>query len=346
MATPLNWDRKYRVVFGTPDIDTYVYRNVVATGIVKVGGVEHKIYDGSTIPSNAVSMSNIVGEDDYVGYQFQFKLESVRGMTKSATSSSEKTTLTLYNINQNAIDILNQNGCVVRVYAGYANTELTLAYSGDVTKVTPKYSENDITYQIKCKDGANDSKNTKASIDYSDTMNEKDLILDIINRFPTASRGIIAVDNVDENYVTGGYSHQGPLVDALDYIIYRNNLKCGWFNGRINIVPYEITDGIKDYDNLLVTVFSLRPDIIKDISYVNETSNTATNDSTGKAKIAVNTYYIPVEVGQLITISNMDGTETINRLTEFVGTYNVTGIKTRLDSYGNNWDVALTCTPI
>lgn len=341
-ATILNWDRIYRVVIGVPDDDGFKYI-IQNTGISSVTSTT-KTFDGSTIPSNAETFSNVSTEDDYIGYNFNFQLECSRKMSQSSSTQNEKTILTLYNLEDSTVRLLRTNGCVVRVYAGYKDSSLYLAYSGDVTRVVPSFDgQNNTTYKITCKDGANDAKNTRISIDYTGDIAESAVIEDLLGRFPSATKGLLATSDLDTTYTTGGHSYQGRLEDCFKHAIKANHLIYGRFNGKISVVPYRLSTSDTDYSNLLKNNYDLTLDLIKNIGPQSYSATTSTASSNSSKNIIVETFFLPFNFGSMFTIPSDTDSDLVNL---YSGSYNIIGHKLTLDSCGENWNVTLLGSPI
>lgn len=333
-----NFRRIYRVAFGKPPDSVIIDDNRgIGFNVSKVQSPRGKSFDGTTIPLNAFSMSNVEGEEDYIGYQFKFSLESTRKMSKTG-SGNEKTTLRLYNIEDDEVEKLNQNGAVVRVYAGYEDTGLSLAYSGDIIRVVPAYEGEDTVYKITCKDGANDNKNARISIDYSDQMSDADIIKDLIIRYPTADLAVAAVAEARNTYEPYGHSFQGFLENNLNWFMEKFRLIYGWFNGKISIVPDSISQSSEDFSVIKNNGYVLEADQIKDIAYCSKSSNVTTNSKELTRDIIVNTFYLPLDFATMITIPYDKDNKIIS---QYMGSYVIVGNKTHLESYGKRWDVSI-----
>lgn len=333
-----NWERAYKVVFGTPEYEKKAYL-IERPNIVVPKLLEKADVDVVTIPSNARKMSNLVSEG-FSKRGFTFTLDTTRGLTQKNNSDAERTTLTLYNLNKDSVDVLNQEGCVVRVFAGYQQ-EVSLAYSGDVVEVRRSRSGDDVIYKIMCKDGAVDNKNTKVSVDYAESVTLTDVIKDMVGMFPTTAMGDMALANYDSVIRTGGYVFQGKLISEIDRIMIQNNLRYGRYNGKITIVPSDpLQQGSVDYNNFQSNTFVFTEDNIKNISKVNNNGKKQLGDKTETKEIQINSFFTPIELGQFFTVPKITGFE------EFAGDYICERIKIKLESHGNYWDVTLTGKPL
>lgn len=330
-----NWIRSYKIIFGKPEHETSAY---TFEGVV-VGKLPPAIItvDAVTDPAgDVVSMSNLPSEgNDLRG--FNFKLNTTRG-SSSTGSSDEKSTLTLYNLNKETLDVLNQEGCVVRVYAGYEE-DISLVYSGDILTVEPRTEGQDITYVVGCKDGAIDLKNTKVSIQYAESFSMANIVRDLASRFPSASLGTTALDSLESKYVTGGYTCQGTLSSVFDKICQKYELTYSRFNGRISVRPDQLIQGLPDYAIVNKNTYELSGDNIKTLEPTIKNNGKLTKQKNIKSGIQLTTYLIPISLDQFITIPS-EANE------KYTGTYKITSINFSLDSRNGPWDVSLKCEPM
>lgn len=320
-----NWERSYRVTFGTREYKKSEYN--IPSSLV----LPNVPTDDITVPSNAVVMSNLI-EDGNNRRGFSFKLHSEASL-ESSSNGGEKSFLYLYNLDEKSVEILNQDKCIVMVEAGYQQ-EVVFAYSGDVSSVKCINSGNDKTYKIQCASGAFAMRNTFARIEYDETVSEKDIILDMAKRFPGTALGTYGLDDLSGRYKTGGKYIDGMLVTEFDKLMARNNLQYAHINGKIVIVPYRLRGA--DYDAFARTNYTIPLDAIKEISDISDkTSTPSSNIKSKMRKLQINTFYIPVELGQFITIPESERTK------EHSGTYQVKGRTLALESQRGNWDVIL-----
>ena len=335
MAKPntQNWQRSYDIRIGTtvrsPEEGSFLASSIVSTETIKeAGGIIDS--NGITIPSNALQISNIASDGwDERGHTF--RLETTRGVSQSSGGGSEKTTLELYNINAAFEDIINQKNCVVRVFAGYGE-KVDLIYAGDVMAVTPKTVGRDKVYTLRCVDGGDTATDVIGTADYDESMSDADVIRDMAGRFPDASVVDYGLGPLENTNTTGGYSCMGTLYNNFDRMLKRNNLQNVRYNGKIVLLPYRWSDL---YEREQVTNYILSADLIKDISSTSSNGDKSSEDTKSKQGIVVNTNLIPIEAGQFFTIP-----DTVSDT--YKGTYLAKGVKVKLESHGQMWDVAIT----
>ena len=325
----INWHRSYRVVFGTPEINNPAYIKE-GVGVLKK---EFATIDAETIPSNAVEMDNLTNRRG-----FTFTLDSTRKLASASNKNTEKTVVQLYNLNKATIEVLNQDGCVMRVYAGYGG-ETDLIYSGDVEQVSPTKQGNDMVHRVKCRDGAVSEKETIVSIEFPEALPTAEVIQELVGFYPDSSLGFVGLDKFKNDFITGGQSYSGKLVNIVEKVIRRNNLRQGRFNGNICIIPYDLAIGSTDYQENQFNNFVFNKTNIKSITPSSKNQEKTTSEKQTRESINVSAFLTPIELGQFFTIP-ADVSEKYN------GTYLVNSIRTVLASTGNNWDVVVTGEPI
>jgi len=336
----LNWQKSYKIQFGVPEYteDDYIFDALssnftnIFLGFKNTPEGTKIVVDSHTVPENAVTMSNLK-EDGNSLRGFTFSLDSTRKASTGGNSKGEKSTLQLYNLNKESIDLLNTDNCIMRISAGYGG-KTSLCYSGDVVEVLPSRSGNDLKQIIRLQDGATSSKNTAGTVVFDEDMSEKEMIIDLASRFPDASLGFLGLDKLDLKYTTGGQSYQGFLDEIFNKVMARNNLTYTRYNGKINIFPYSIDQASADFTRLAANTYTLTADTVKSITPASKNGKKKTLETKTKTGINVNTNYIPIELGQFFTIP-----EDVDN--KYKGTYLVTGIRTILKSHGNDWDVVL-----
>lgn len=335
MPSEYNWSRSYKIVAGKPSHETsaYTFEGVV---VGKLPPTTISV-DAVTEPAgDIIQMSNLESEGDSLR-GFKFKLRTTRS-SGSTASSNEKTILTLYNLNKETLGVLAQEGCVVRVYAGYQG-EVDLVYSGDITIIAPKDEGADIAYNITCKDGATDIKNTKVSIRYDESFSMANVMRDLAGRFPSGSIGTMAVDQLEDKKVTGGFSCQGKLINIFNKACQRNGLTYTRYNGKISVRPDQLVQGTPDYLLVGRNTYTLNPKVIKTLDPVLDNRSKQTNQKNVKRGIQITTFLIPITLDQFITIPP-------EASQEYSGTYKIVAIQTNLDSRMGGWDTTLRCEPM
>ena len=330
MTIQENWQRSYRIVFGVPEYTQDLYSiDKVSIGPLKR---EFQPFDAETIPSKALKMSNLI-EDGNSTRGFTFSLDSTRKASASSNKKTEKTVLQLYNLNKEAIDILNLDGCVMRVFAGYGG-KTDLIYSGDVEQVSPIQMGQDLIHRVRLTDGGVSEKDTIVSVQYDEFTSTAQVITDLVGLYPDSAVGYLGLDKQSAEFTTGGQSYAGKLVKIIDRIMNKNNLRQGRYNGKIVVIPDNLKVGEADYEKNKINTYLFFPDNVKAISAASTNKNKTTGTEQTQTSINVSSFLIPIELGQYFTIPNAVSEE-------YNGTYLVTEIRQVLKSHGNEWDTIL-----
>jgi len=326
-----NWRRSYKITIGTREVSTEVFTVQDLDGVPPLLLSNDLESDTLTTPSNARTLSNLPAEG-FSERGFTFKFNSVQKLS-SQGSEGEKSTLTLYGLDAELISIINQDKCLVIIEAGYGG-KTEVAYSGDVVKVTPEKNGAEEIYHLQCASGAFAMRNTLVNMHYDESLSEEDIIIDMAKRFPGTALGTYGLNDQSGRFKTGGKNFNGSLVTNFDNIMAKNNLSWAHFNGKIVITPYRLIG--KDYDHFARTNYTLNEDLIKAITDTTDNNKSGTADTKSKLKsLQINTFYIPIGLGQLVTIPTSDYT------TGKDGTYQVKARRLILESKGNAWDVVL-----
>lgn len=319
-----NWNRTYRITLGVRE---YVKANYLTPELVFTKWFNVPEDTGDTIPSDAFTVDNL---EDPRGFTFSFESQQV---ASSSGSSSERSTLILHNLSVEAKRILLQPNCICIIEAGYEG-KLVKCYTGDVVSVTPTRNLPDITYNIQLAAEGNAVRNTMINTHYEEAMSTEDIIMDMAKRLPAVSVATYGLSEYSDRYKTGGFGFTGQLVHHFDRMMRKHNLEYAFSNNTIYIIPFRLKGA--DYDDFARTNYELSADSIKLVTDSSDNTKVGSADPQSKVKkLQVNTFYLPVEVGQFITIPTTDV------LKEFAGTYIVKGRRIILQSTGNAWDVVL-----
>lgn len=337
MATNLpwveNWEKSYRLTIGTREVNKLNFDtsdlNIVPESIRR----PIKESDYTKVPSNAVVMSNLISDgNDRRG--FHFSLDTTQQLAHDS-ASKEVSTLTLYNVNEELEKILDLEGCLVIVELGYGQQVLP-AYSGVIEDVEVTDNGADRTFSIRMTSGGDDFKNTGATLYYDETVSEADIIKDMATRFPSTALGTYGLDDLTGRYKSGGRGFTGKLVTNFDNIMARNNLSYVHMNGKLVITPYRLLGA--NFDAFMRTNYNIPLESIKSINIAKSKDRKRSDPIT---EIDLSCMYVPVEVGQFVTIPDSKYTD------KYVGTYQVTGrriVASSLPSSG--WDSVLRCKKV
>lgn len=319
-----NWSRSYRLTIGTREYTKKLYKQEDLDLVPELLRRPITESDSVTVPSNALIYSNLL-TDDFDRRGFHFELDCSQKLSKSS-KDSEKSTLRLYNPNKELIDVMTQDRCLVIAELGYGQ-EVTLAYSGDVDGVVPDNRGSEKIYTLEMKSGGLAMRDTLVSLYYDESVSEQDIITDLATRFPATALGTYGLNDQSGRYKSGGRGFTGSLITNFDNIMAKNNLSYVHINGKIVITPYRLTG--KDFDKFSKTNYNIPYESIKNISDVSDKSKSSSGSIQNKLKkINIVCQYLPVEVGQFITLPD--------ELEEYKGTYHVKGRRISASSKPNS----------
>ena len=328
-----NWERTYKITIGTrkyrtlkPEIVQAVLSGVTIDRVPTDS-------DFTTYPSNARYISNLVSEGfNRRGFTFKFNT-SQKATTKGA--DSEQTILELRNLNEDMVEVINQDRCVIIVEAGYQQ-ELSLVYTGDVVEVSSTRSSSDTIYKIKCSAGGLDLRNMFINASYAETMDDRDIIMDMAGKFPSQALGTCGLDAAKGKYKIGGSCFTGNLTTEFDKKLGQYHLKYTFLNGKIVILPYKFSK--EEYELFNRNNFHLDSKSIKNITPITKKQGKSTSDLKASLRnLQISTFFTPAEVGQFITVPESKNAN-LSDLKKYSGTYVVIGRTVSLDTTSGAWD--------
>ncbi|CAM0043771.1 baseplate hub [Vibrio phage K460] len=321
-----NWGISYRITFGTRESVTYVVPPAI------VSPEFSKPEDNQVqVPSQALVKHNL---DDPRGFQMEFESSQ---MATSKGSESEESSLTLYNLSVEELRVINLPNCVFMVEAGFQG-KVVLCYTGDVVRVDTDSYPPDVSYRITLSAAGSAMKDTMVNTHYDEGMSAKDVIIDMAGRFSGLAIGSYGLESESNYYRTGGRGFTGDLVTNFDRQMAKYNLQYAVVNGKVAIIPYRWKP--EDLSKFNKTNFNIPAENIKGITEVKDNTGQSNDEVNNNLKtIQVNTLFLPVEIGQFITVPDSDYTK------EFRGTYVVEGRRFILETDGG-WDVVLQCKEV
>lgn len=321
-----NWEPSYRITVGVkPEVDSYTQEEL--TTIPKKLQRRELVQGVETKPAYSKFISNLVNDGyDRKGYSFSF--DGSNSLSKNG-SDSENSTLELWNINQEVIDIITTEGAVIIIEAGYQQ-KVVQFYVGDIVSVKTRKDREGVVHIIKCAASAQAAKNTVINLNYPEDVSERDVIIDMAGRFSGAAIGTVGLEEVKDRYRTGGRTFVGSLVTNFDKIMAKHNLSYAHINGKIVIVPYRLKG--QDYSDFIKTNFTLPLDSIIEIEDTTDKADTGREDVKSKQReLTINTFFLPTELGSCVTIPDNDITK------GYKGTYLVKANRAILDTVSNTW---------
>jgi len=331
----INFGRSYKITFGKPEIQTSAYITQGAVvGKLPAPDIEHSAV---TIPAgDIVSISNLISEgNDQRG--FFFKFNSIRGAS-SSSSKKERTTLSLYNLNDESIGILHQEGVRVIIEAGYDDVT-NVVYAGEVVSILPKTEGQDQIQFITLKDGYSDIKNTRVSLDIDESLSAEDALKALVSTFPTASIGNFSSETLKNTFITGGFNFYGRTELLINKFCERYGLVWSRFNGVISVTEEQLVQGTPSYLLAERNTFTIDADNIKNIDASTSNKGKLSDQKNVKRGVTLYTFLLPIRLDQFFTVPE-------EASKEFAGTYKITSIGTNLDSRLGPWDTVLKGEPL
>lgn len=343
----ISFNRRVKVVIGVPEITTETYKDLYniksnvfsTTTIPTLFEVNEDLgmrISATTEPANVININNIEPNSTRA---FYFKLESTRGAVSTGGSANEKTIVELANLNEETIGLLHLPNAKVLVYAGYQGGSLDLYYTGDIYDIKPSTSGDDKIYVITCKDGANDSQNTRTSLNYDEGMSVSDILSDMASKFPSASLGTMATKGLKAAYIVGGLSFQGNHLRSFEKLCKMYGYVAHRFNGKISIQPWQLVNGTEDYEELSKNTYTIPDKGIIALDPIIQNGGKYFDNTNIKRGVQLTTYLIPIELGQFFTILPESSKE-------LAGTYKTTTVKVDINMPSGNFDVTIRGEPM
>lgn len=329
------FNRRVKVIIGVPQIDSAAYTQQEDVGDTILGRY-------TTVPATSVPAGKIINLSNVApnpSRAFYFKLESTRGGT-SGGGANEKTVVELQNLNEETLEILHQPNAKIMVYLGYEDNSLDLYYTGDIYDIQPSgFGREDITYRITCKDGSQDTTNTRVSLSYDESASVADIVTDMAKRFPSGSLGTLALDSLTSKFIQGGQNFTGNLEYNFDAFCKMHGIVYFRYNGKINLQPYQLVNGTPEYLLIGRNTYIIEPSMVKSLDPIIQNGGKYFDNSNTKRGVQLTTFLIPVELGQFFTITP----ETSKTL---AGTYKVTTTKVDANLPLGNFDLTVRGEPM
>lgn len=325
-----NWEPSYRITIGVkPVTDIYTHQETVT---VPKSLQDPKLVEGTEVkPAYSKYMSNIV-EDGFDRKGFSFSFDTTNALSQNG-SDTENSTLELWNVDEEVADMLTSGRAVVSIEAGYQQKVMQFYY-GDVVKVRTRKENEGIVHIIKCATAAFAAKNTMVNLNYSEELSEKDVLIDMAGRFAGNSVITTGLNDLNGTYRTGGRTFIGSLVTNLDKQVSKNSVYYAHIRGSLILVPYRLKG--EDYNNFVKTNYTLSPESIIDIEDTTDKAGVSDEDEKSKMReVTLNTFFLPVDVGQAVTIPDADFAS------RFKGTYLVKATRFILSTVTNTWVTVL-----
>lgn len=323
-----NWGRSYKITFGTPEITP---SNFYQSGS-KMPGITPLA--SQYIPSNAISISNLE-VDNSAKRGFHFSLSTKRKLSEKS-KDAETSSVTLYNISPTMVALLHKKYCILQVEAGY-NEKTALIYKGFVVDILVSRTSTDVAYKIVCKDSAIDTTKAKCSVNIPEKYNAKEALTTLSSLFPTVSSPLVYASFLEEKYAAGGFCFDGKVSSEMERFCKQYKLVYALQNGKMVLLPKNLVQGSKDYNNLVGNNYNFSEDNLKSVTKTKTTKSSATTPEY--KNVTIKTYLVPFSFSQVFTLPVSD-------YYEMSGTFRPKTIAYSLDSRGSDWDVIIEGSPL
>lgn len=336
MTEGVAFSRCFRISFGTPTFhkEAYIIEGEINPPLLPT---KSKVIDAVTIPSNAIKLSNLE-EDGNSLRGFKWELNTTR-KPSTDPKREEDSILTMFNLDDESVEVLSQEGAVVRIEAGYGQT-VKLIYSGDVENVTPSRQGADMAYKVMCKDGLLDTKNTRVSISYPPSVPASDVILDLANKFPSASVSVDVLYKLKDVRSFGGWQYQGELESVFNRVLYKHQLEYSRYNGKITVKPKVIVQGDSVYKTLSTNNYVLNDDNMEVLVPILNNGQKKSAQKDTKRGVQVSCRLLnDVTMDQFFTIKS-------NLFPKYNGTYKIVQITHNCSFPTGDWNTVLSGEPL
>lgn len=157
---------------------------------------------------------------------------------KSLESNPNQATISIYNLSESSRSLVEQDGAVIQLKAGYGeNTKLL--YLGDIARTTTKRSGGDIVTEIEAGDGEFAYQNATANVSLGPGAKYSQVFSAIGDRLGL-STGSVKITNPNDQFQQG-YAYSGMARDALDILTEKQGLEWNIQDGQLQVLPAEAT---------------------------------------------------------------------------------------------------------
>lgn len=157
-------------------------------------------------------------------------------------------TVTIYNLNKTSRDLWEADDAVIELYTGYQDQQVSLMMSADVDWAYSRREGPDWITVINFSEGGKDIRDTFISKSYTNPVNDKKVIDDVIGNFKTVEKGTIKglTDSVKKNglsisSLTKGVLNNIASTHKVDWTVQDNKLHVLPEKGLITDFLVELT---------------------------------------------------------------------------------------------------------
>lgn len=178
----------------------------------------------------------LIGPRGQNGKLFQDLRISFR-IEKSLESNPNTATIEIYNLAESSRSLVEQNGSVVQLRAGYGENAKVL-FLGDVARTTTKRSGPDIVTSIEAGDGEFAYQNASADISLGPGAKYSQVFSALGSRLGV-NQGQVKITNPNDQFQQG-YSYSGMARDALDVLTEKQGLEWSIQDNQLQVLPADV----------------------------------------------------------------------------------------------------------
>jgi hypothetical protein len=158
---------------------------------------------------------------------------------KNSTSSSNKCTVTAYNLSENSRSFIEKKEGMLRLEAGYGN-DTAIIFLGDIDKVIAKRQGPDILTIIESGDGEKRLADAHIELSLKAGATDEQIINAVINVLELERGTIKGIARME---YLNGFSFSGKAQELLDKITKKQKLEWSVQDGSLQIIPQSTDTG-------------------------------------------------------------------------------------------------------
>lgn len=191
-------------------------------------GEKVKSTNGPIEPVNARSY----GKTDDGQFRIKFKI------VKGDDDKSNKSTISIYNINKDSLSYLEKENLVIFLRVGYGE-QLATIFFGDIVRFNSKREGADIVTTLECGDSELTIKNTNVQIGLAENVTNRQIFMMAAEKLKVAF-GFI--EQLPEVKYLNGFSYSGPVASLLNQLCKQVNFKWTIQDGELLLLSEKKTD--------------------------------------------------------------------------------------------------------
>jgi len=154
---------------------------------------------------------------------------------KSLEKNPNSSMVSVYNVNNDTRRIIEQEGAVCQLKAGYGETEPPLLFTGDLTRATTKINGADFITEMEAMDGGEAYQTSEVDVSFSKGVESGQILSGVLDSMGL-TKGTV-VDFKSALKYLSGFVFSGRSTDALDTILGKQNLTWSIQDNQLQILP-------------------------------------------------------------------------------------------------------------